>query len=98
MAKKFYSEEEGAEEMSKDVLTKLSYVCRGELMPIVSFLGGVAAQEVVKSCTGKFMPLKQFLFFDALECLPSEDKLPLDQTDYPVSSPLTSHALGYSVA
>lgn len=87
MAKKFYSGEEGAEEMNKELLTKLSYVCRGELMPIVSFLGGIAAQEVVKSCTGKFMPLKQFLFFDALECLPSEDKLPFDQTDYPVSSP-----------
>eukprot|EP00800_Vazella_pourtalesii_P005129 TRINITY_DN1595_c0_g1_i1.p1 TRINITY_DN1595_c0_g1~~TRINITY_DN1595_c0_g1_i1.p1 ORF type:complete len:700 (-),score=170.32 TRINITY_DN1595_c0_g1_i1:520-2619(-) len=83
MAKKFYSGEEGAEEMNKELLTKLSYVCRGELMPIVSFLGGIAAQEVVKSCTGKFMPLKQFLFFDALECLPSEDKLPFDQTDYP---------------
>ncbi|KAI6654210.1 Ubiquitin-like modifier-activating enzyme 1 [Oopsacas minuta] len=80
LTKKFYN---GEEELSKDVITKLSYVCRGELMPVISFLGGLAAQEVVKACTGKFMPLKQFMFFDALECLPAEDKLPFQQTDYP---------------
>ena len=54
-------------------------------MPVVSFLGGLAAQEVVKSCTGKFMPLKQFLFYDALECLPSDENLPFEQPDVPVS-------------
>ena len=39
-------------------------------------IGGIVAQEVIKACSGKFMPIKQWLYFDALECL-SEDKLGL---------------------
>jgi hypothetical protein len=27
-------------------------------------LGGIAAQEVLKACSGKFMPLKQWFMFD----------------------------------
>lgn len=27
-------------------------------------------QEVLKACTGSFMPLRQFLYFDAVEALP----------------------------
>ena len=38
------------------------------LSPIASFIGGVIAQEVVK-LTGKYMPLRGFLYIDALECL-----------------------------
>jgi len=62
--------------MSSDLIvndTFISAVGRcvaGELSPMVSFMGGVAAQEVLKSCTGKFSPLQQFLYFDAVEVLP----------------------------
>ena len=35
-------------------------------------VGGIAAQEVMKACSGKFMPIKQWLYFDALECLPED--------------------------
>ena len=35
-------------------------------------VGGVAAQEVMKACSGKFMPIKQWLYFDAIECLPAD--------------------------
>ena len=70
--------------LDRNLIEKLAFVCRGELMPMVSFLGGIAAQEVLKSCTGKFHPLKQFLFFDALECLPPNDQLPPPQlSDHP---------------
>jgi ubiquitin-activating enzyme E1 len=27
---------------------------------------------VLKACSGKFTPLRQFLFFDAVECLPAD--------------------------
>ena len=39
---------------------------------MAAFLGGVIGQEVLKACTGKFMPLKQWLYFDAVEILPEE--------------------------
>ena len=37
---------------------------------MAAFLGGIVGQEAIKACTGKFTPLKQFLYFDALECMP----------------------------
>ena len=35
--------------------------------PICAFLGGVVAQEVVKGITQKFMPIRQEMYFDAIE-------------------------------
>lgn len=29
--------------------------------------------DVVQACSGKFTPLKQWLYFDALECLPEQE-------------------------
>lgn len=48
----------------------------GSLSPMAAMLGAVAAQEVLKAVCRKFMPLDQWLYFDALECLP-EDGEPL---------------------
>ncbi|XP_060232843.1 ubiquitin-like modifier-activating enzyme 1 Y [Meriones unguiculatus] len=53
-----------------DLIRKLSYVAAGDLAPMNAFIGGLAAQEVMKACSGKFMPIRQWLYFDALECLP----------------------------
>ncbi|ELW72276.1 Ubiquitin-like modifier-activating enzyme 1 [Tupaia chinensis] len=70
--------------LDEDLIRKLAYVAAGDLAPINAFIGGLAAQEVMKACSGKFMPIMQWLYFDALECLPenraglTEDKcLPL---------------------
>ena len=38
---------------------------------MAAFFGGLAAQEVLKSVSGKFGPIVQWLYFDALECLPT---------------------------
>ena len=43
----------------------------GSLSPMAAFLGGVAAQEVIKACTHRYSPLEQFLYVDASDCLPS---------------------------
>ncbi|XP_037374228.1 LOW QUALITY PROTEIN: ubiquitin-like modifier-activating enzyme 1 [Talpa occidentalis] len=59
--------------LDEDLIRKLAYVAAGDLAPINAFIGGLAAQEVMKACSGKFMPVMQWLYFDALECLP-EDK------------------------
>ncbi|EDL38132.1 ubiquitin-like modifier-activating enzyme 1 Y [Mus musculus] len=53
-----------------DLIRKLAYVAAGDLAPMNAFFGGLAAQEVMKACSGKFMPIRQWLYFDALECLP----------------------------
>ncbi|XP_032746418.1 ubiquitin-like modifier-activating enzyme 1 Y [Rattus rattus] len=53
-----------------DLIRKLAYVAAGDLAPMSAFIGGLAAQEVMKACSGKFMPIRQWLYFDALECLP----------------------------
>lgn len=29
--------------------------------------------DVAQACSGKFTPLKQWLYFDALECLPDQE-------------------------
>lgn len=51
------------------IFAELATVASGNLNPMAAFLGGVASQEVLKACSGKFSPLKQWLFFDAHECL-----------------------------
>ncbi|XP_028923125.1 ubiquitin-like modifier-activating enzyme 1 [Ornithorhynchus anatinus] len=58
------------EELSEDLVRQLAYMAAGDLAPVNAFIGGLAAQEVMKACSGKFMPIMQWLYFDALECLP----------------------------
>lgn len=45
-----------------------------QIAPVNAFIGGFTAQEVMKACSGKFHPLKQYLYFDSLESLPEGDK------------------------
>ncbi|KAL9115585.1 MAG: hypothetical protein Q9187_007260, partial [Circinaria calcarea] len=64
---------EGEEKVQLDekVLKELSYQARGDLNPMAAFFGGLAAQEVLKSVSGKFHPIVQWLYFDSLESLPT---------------------------
>ncbi len=61
-------------QIKEDLIRKLSYGSRGDLPPMNAFFGGLVAQEVLKACSGKFGPIKQWLYFDSLESLP-ESKL-----------------------
>ena len=58
-------------ELDEKVLKELSYQARGDLNPMAAFFGGLAAQEVLKSVSGKFHPIVQWLYFDSLESLPT---------------------------
>lgn len=49
-----------------------AYMAGGQTGPLISVVGGVAAQEVAKACSAKFPPLQQWLYLDALECLPQD--------------------------
>lgn len=55
------------------LLTTFAKISSGELSPMVGTVGGIVAQEVMKACSGKFMPIQQYFYFDALECLPEDD-------------------------
>lgn len=60
------------ENVSEYLLRLFSSTARGQLSPMQAVIGGTAAQEVMKACSGKFMPIYQFLFFDCRECLPEK--------------------------
>lgn len=55
---------------SKRVITALSAGALGVISPMAAFLGGIVGQETLKACSGKFTPIQQFFYFDAIECLP----------------------------
>ncbi|XP_026810919.1 ubiquitin-like modifier-activating enzyme 1 [Rhopalosiphum maidis] len=59
-------------ELDVDLIKVFSKVCAGNINPMTSFIGGIVAQEVMKSCSGKFSPIFQWLYFDATESLPEE--------------------------
>ncbi|XP_037326929.2 ubiquitin-like modifier-activating enzyme 6 [Pungitius pungitius] len=45
----------------------LSRTARGTLPPLAAAVGGLASQEVLKAITGKFAPLQQWFYLDAVE-------------------------------
>ncbi|KAL1479141.1 hypothetical protein MTO96_034839 [Rhipicephalus appendiculatus] len=57
-------------EVDEGILALLSCVSSGSLCPMQSVIGSIAAQEVMKACSGKFTPIHQWFYFDAFECLP----------------------------
>ena len=61
-------------ELDEKIIRELSYQARGDICPMQAFFGGLAAQEALKSVSGKFHPIKQWLYFDSLESLPTSVK------------------------
>ncbi|CBZ34267.1 ubiquitin-activating enzyme e1, putative [Leishmania donovani] len=51
------------------VMRTLLPVFGGDLNPMACFIGGMAAQEALKVCSGKFTPLHQWVYYDAREVL-----------------------------
>lgn len=74
------------EELDEDLMRKFSYVARGDLCPMQAVIGGFCAQEVMKACSGKFHPLNQWLYFDALECLPEDGSVVPEEKCQPTGS------------
>ncbi|XP_037069902.1 ubiquitin-like modifier-activating enzyme 1 isoform X3 [Pollicipes pollicipes] len=71
---------ERLEELDEPLLSVFASVCAGDVCPVNGVIGSIVAQEVMKSCSGKFMPINQWLYFDALECLP-EDRSQLTEEE-----------------
>lgn len=66
--------------VNEKLIKELSYQARGDIPGVVAFFGGLVAQEVLKACSGKFTPLKQYMYFDSLESLPDPKNFPRNKT------------------
>ncbi|XP_014808979.1 PREDICTED: ubiquitin-like modifier-activating enzyme 7 isoform X3 [Calidris pugnax] len=67
--------------LDEDVVRAFASVSAGDLCPMAAITGAMAAQEVLKAITGKFLPLDQWLYFDALECMALEGAERLTEED-----------------
>ena len=56
------------EALLKTLITQYGYV----ISPVASVWGGIVGQEVLKSVSGKFVPIQQFLCFNYLESQPEK--------------------------
>ncbi|KAH9488201.1 E1 ubiquitin-activating protein [Bulinus truncatus] len=74
------------DDFNEDLLHEFAYSSQGNICPIQAFIGGIAAQEIMKACSGKFSPLMQHLYFDALECLPKDKTSLTEQSCTPKNS------------
>ncbi|AMD21564.1 HFL292Wp [Eremothecium sinecaudum] len=63
-------------DIDEKIIKELAYQARGDIPGMVAFFGGLVAQEVLKACSGKFTPLKQYMYFDSIESLPDPSKFP----------------------
>ncbi|KAF2162515.1 hypothetical protein M409DRAFT_27139 [Zasmidium cellare ATCC 36951] len=71
LAQEIAKTQEEVPELDEKIIKELSYQARGDLSPMTALFGGLAAQEVLKSVSGKFHPIKQWMYFDSLESLPT---------------------------
>uniref|UniRef100_A0A3Q3W5P7 Ubiquitin-like modifier-activating enzyme 6 n=1 Tax=Mola mola TaxID=94237 RepID=A0A3Q3W5P7_MOLML len=53
--------------VNTELVRCLSRTARGTLPPLAATVGGLASQEVLKAITGKFAPLQQWFYLDAIE-------------------------------
>lgn len=67
------------DDLDETLMREFAYTARGDICPLAAVIGGIAAQEVMKACSGKFSPILQYLYFDAMECLPDENVLTEEQ-------------------
>jgi ubiquitin-activating enzyme E1 len=56
------------ENFDEQIILNVARWSKCEISPICSFIGGIAAQEAVKK-TGKYNPIKQYLWFDFFETI-----------------------------
>lgn len=75
-------EEEGIEtEIKAGLFETFAKISAGDLNPMNATIGGIVAQEVMKACSGKFHPIYQWVYFDAVECLPADPASELTEED-----------------
>lgn len=58
------------EQVNEAIVRPLIETAAGEISPMSAVFGGLIAQEVLKAASGKFNPIYQWLYMDAVEALP----------------------------
>ena len=71
---------------NEDYVLQFAKICAGNLNPMCTAVGGIVAQEVMKATSGKFSPIYQWMYFDALECLPEDKSKLTEENCKPVGS------------
>lgn len=72
--KEINSQVEKTDEINEPALRRIIRQSRGDVGCMAAFFGGVIAQEVIKSQSGKYIPMDQFFFYDAVRnCLPEKE-------------------------
>uniref|UniRef100_A0A667Y7U3 Ubiquitin like modifier activating enzyme 6 n=1 Tax=Myripristis murdjan TaxID=586833 RepID=A0A667Y7U3_9TELE len=65
--------------VNAELVRCLSRTARGTLPPLAAAVGGLASQEVLKALTGKFAPLQQWFYLDAIEVVRPLQSLPAEE-------------------
>ncbi|XP_062285260.1 ubiquitin-like modifier-activating enzyme 6 isoform X1 [Scomber scombrus] len=65
--------------VNTELVCCLSRTARGTLPPLAAAVGGLASQEVLKAITGKFAPLQQLFYLDAIEVVRPLQSLPAEE-------------------
>jgi len=60
-------------EKQKELVLRLARCSSAVINPMAALFGGIVGQEVLKAVSGKFSPIRQFLYFDAEEVLPADE-------------------------
>lgn len=66
-------------EVDEKLIKELSFQAVGDIPGVNAFFGGIIAQEVLKNISSKYGPIKQWLYFDSLESLPSPEEYPRNE-------------------
>ncbi|XP_036962389.1 ubiquitin-like modifier-activating enzyme 6 [Acanthopagrus latus] len=65
--------------VNAELVRCLSRTARGTLPPLAAAVGGLASQEVLKAITGKFAPLQQWFYLDAIEVVSPLQSVPVEE-------------------
>ena len=72
-------------ESTEQLLMTLALGSKGSLNPMAALFGGVVGQEIIKACSGKYLPINQWLHFESAKSLPRlwsrKDGPPVEEAD-----------------
>ena len=68
---------DGMEEV-KSLFIRVAMCAAGHLSPMCALLGGILGQEILKACSGKFTPIKQWFYYHCVDALP-DAPLPMEE-------------------
>jgi ubiquitin-activating enzyme E1 len=74
---RFYQlfEETEVVQTNEKLIKMFAMTCQSQVQPMISVIGGIVSQEAMKGCTGKFTPIKQYMYYESLNCLSSFDAI-----------------------